>query len=90
MAARTLELTLRTLSPKKVTFAEFLDRCDEDAWAEWVEGAIIMTSSASLSHQEIGSWIEKVLGIYVEAQGLGKVVRAVCYAPAGASARART
>ena len=30
---------------------EFLDWCDEDTLAEWVEGEIVMSAPASYSHQ---------------------------------------
>ncbi|HXG66869.1 MAG TPA: Uma2 family endonuclease [Blastocatellia bacterium] len=69
--------TTRRIPPEgKITFEEFLDWCDEDTWAEWVDGEVIMVSPASIGHQDIGSLLDKVLGIYVEVRNLGKVVRA--------------
>ena len=66
----------RLLPKHKVTFEEFLDWLDEDTLAEWVEGEIIMASPASLPHQNIGSLLEKLLGIHVEVHDLGLVLRA--------------
>jgi len=76
MATETIELAQRTPPQGKVTFEEFLDWCDEDTWAEWVDGEVIMTSPASMQHQDIGSLLETVLRIYVETRELGKVMRA--------------
>ncbi len=76
MAVETIEMTRRVPPKEKMSFEEFLDWCDEDTWAEWIDGEIIMTSPAPVDHQEIGSFIEKILGIFVEAHELGKVLRA--------------
>ena len=49
----TLELEreagMRTPVPfdKKLTFEEFLDWCDEDTRAEWVDGEVVMVAPAS-------------------------------------------
>jgi Uma2 family endonuclease len=68
---------LPRVPPKeKLSFEEYLDWCDEDTWAEWVDGEVIMVSPASARHQEVGSFLEKVLGIYVEAHHLGSLFRA--------------
>jgi Uma2 family endonuclease len=66
----------RVLPSGKLTFEEFLAWCDEDTWAEWVAGEVVMVSPASVEHQDVGSLLEKVLGIYVESRGLGKLMRA--------------
>jgi hypothetical protein len=31
--------------PRKMTYEEFLDWCDEDTLAEWVDGDVVMTAS---------------------------------------------
>ena len=61
---------------RRMTYEEFLAWADEDTLAEWVDGEIVMTSPASRQHQAIGSFLEKVMGIYVEHQDLGMVLRA--------------
>ncbi|OGO42229.1 MAG: hypothetical protein A2Z04_05645, partial [Chloroflexi bacterium RBG_16_57_9] len=76
MIVKTVELPLRVLPKEKMTFEEFLAWCDEDTWAEWVDGEVIMVSPASKQHQFIGGFLEKVLGIYVETHALGTVLRA--------------
>ena len=59
---------------KKISYEEFLDLCDEDTWAEWVDGDIIMTSPASIQHQRIYSFLEKILSYYVALHNLGEVI----------------
>jgi len=61
---------------KKLTYEEFLAWCDEDTWAEWVDGEVVMVSPASERHQEIRRFLEALLGIYVEERGLGRVLGA--------------
>jgi Uma2 family endonuclease len=34
----------------KMTYEEFLDWCDEDTWAEWVNGEIIMLHPTTFKH----------------------------------------
>jgi Uma2 family endonuclease len=63
-------------SKEKLSYEEFLDWCDEDTLAEWVDGEIIMYSPASLIHQDIGGFLENLLRPYVEGKNLGKVLRA--------------
>lgn len=60
----------------KLTYEGFLDWCDEDTHAEWVDGEIVMTSPASLTHQDIGALLETALRVFVETHGLGRVLRA--------------
>lgn len=58
---------------KKMTYEEFLAWCDEDTWAEWVNGKVIMLAPASDKHQDLVRFLIQVLGIYVELKGLGVV-----------------
>ncbi|MCI0389433.1 MAG: Uma2 family endonuclease [Acidobacteria bacterium] len=66
------------IPPKhKVSFEEYIEWLDEDTRAEWVDGEIVlMPSPASFGHQDLGSFLERVLGIYIEVKNLGKLVRA--------------
>jgi Uma2 family endonuclease len=66
----------RVVPSGKLTFEEFLAWCDEDTWAEWVAGEVRALSPASFEHQNLGSLLECILGIYVESRELGKVMRA--------------
>jgi len=76
MAVELIEQPRRVPPDGRISFEEFLDWCDEDTWAEWVDGEVVMVSPASTEHQNVGSFLEKVLGIFVEAYDLGMVMRA--------------
>ena len=66
----------RTRPKEKLSYEDFLAWCDEDTWAEWVDGEIIMVPPASAQHQDIGSFIENFLRRYIESRNLGKLFRA--------------
>ncbi len=61
----------RVPPPGPVTFEEYLDWLDEDTWAEWVDGEIIMASPASDHHQDIDDFLISILRPYIEAHQLG-------------------
>lgn len=63
-------------SGRKLAYEEFLAWCDEDTWAEWVDGEVVMVSPASERHQELRGFLESVLSIYVQERGLGRVLGA--------------
>jgi len=65
-------------TPKRprMSYEEFLAWADEDTLAEWVDGEVVMTSPASKRHQMIASFLEKVIGLYVERLNLGVVLDA--------------
>lgn len=58
---------------QRMTYAEFLDWGDEDTLAEWVDGAVVMTSPASDRHQMIVEFLIAVLGRYVRLRHLGRM-----------------
>ena len=64
MSLEVVERPQRVPPEGKITFEEFLDWCDEDTWAEWVDGEVIMVSPESFEHQDLGSLLETVLRIY--------------------------
>jgi Uma2 family endonuclease len=59
-----------------VSYEEFLTWVDEDTRAEWVDGAIIMTSPAGYRHQNISGFLHALLRGFVENQNLGVVLAA--------------
>jgi Uma2 family endonuclease len=59
-----------------INYEDFLDFCDEDTLAEWVNGKIERYSPASSIHQHIARWLTSVLHIYVEVKKLGIVLPA--------------
>ena len=55
-----------------MSYEEFLDWCDEDTLAEWVDGEVIMASPASAVHQTLVGFLLYFLGTYAEQRELGK------------------
>lgn len=70
----SLESVART--KEKISYEDFLNLCDEDVRAEWVDGDIIMVSPASKKHQDILSFLLKLLDDYVRSRNLGEIVPA--------------
>ncbi|HEY7126827.1 MAG TPA: Uma2 family endonuclease [Ktedonobacterales bacterium] len=60
--------------PAKLTYEQFLEWADEDTLAEWVDGAIVMTSPASLRHQDIINFLVGVLSTFTTVHSLGHIV----------------
>ncbi|HAF70311.1 MAG: hypothetical protein XD60_1498 [Acetothermia bacterium 64_32] len=61
---------------RKLTYEEFLEWCDEDTWAEWVNGEVIVLTPASMRHQLIKKFLTSVLDAYVQQHDLGVVLDA--------------
>lgn len=61
---------------RKLTYEEFLDWCDEDTWAEWVDGEVVMVSPASRRHQQVASFLDRLVGWFVELRNLGVLLTA--------------
>ena len=57
-----------------MTEAEFLDICDEDLHAEFVDGRIIVHSPASLEHVDLSTFIVTLVKMFVDKHSLGKVL----------------
>jgi Uma2 family endonuclease len=71
--AQSTHPSRRPLPPNKLTFDEFLAWCDEDTWAEWVDGEVRMVSPASERHQDLRDFLLVMLRTFVEARRLGTV-----------------
>lgn len=56
-----------------MSYEDFLDFCDEDTLAEWVNGKMERYSPASDMHQDMVRWLTSVLCIYAEAKKLGVI-----------------
>lgn len=61
---------------EKLTYEEFLEWCDEDIWAEWVDGEVIVLTPASTRHQLIKKFLVGILDAYVQQHDLGAVLDA--------------
>src|SRR5579871_4216018 len=66
----------RELPRGRLTYEEFLDWCDEDTWAEWVDGKVQLMAPISEGHADLSGWLAAVLRFWVEARGLGLVLGA--------------
>ncbi len=55
------------------SFGDFLELIQEDQKADLVDGVIYMASPENLDHNRLVSWLDKVLGLFVEERRLGEV-----------------
>jgi len=60
----------------RLSYEEFLDWCDEDTLAEWVEGEVFVASPASLPHQTLVRFLTALLSTVAEQDDLGLVIPA--------------
>lgn len=60
--------------PGKMTYEEFLAWADEDTWAEWVNGEVVILSPASLRHQQLATFFATSINFFVDAHKLGVVL----------------
>ncbi|MBX3052136.1 MAG: Uma2 family endonuclease [Caldilineaceae bacterium] len=58
---------------REMSYEEFLDWADEDTLAEWVDGKVIMTSPASNKHQQLVSFLDQLVGLYVRYRRAGEL-----------------
>ncbi len=58
----------------KMTFEQFLKWCDEDTFAEWVDGEVVPMSPVGLEHQHVAGFLLEVIRLYVRTKGLGVVL----------------
>ncbi len=61
---------------RRLSFEEFLEWLDEDTWAEWVDGEVVVLSPASATHQRLVGFLATTLGLYVRERDLGEVFTA--------------
>ncbi len=73
----------------KMTFDEFLEWCDEDTWAEWVDDEAHFLPHVTTRHQELLGFLMCVLGGYIEKKEVGKMLHLgyMMYLPTAPSAR---
>lgn len=79
MAATKAEIEVaRQISPPKerMSLEEFLAWTDEDVWAEWEDGEVIIMSPASYRHQDISGFLAVLLRTFLEEYDLGVVLTA--------------
>jgi Uma2 family endonuclease len=64
----------KTAPASKMTYEEFLAWADEDTWAEWVNGEVVILSPASLRHQQLATFLATSINFFVDAHQLGVVL----------------
>jgi Uma2 family endonuclease len=72
-SAKPFKTPEKDVPPGKMTYEEFLAWADEDTWAEWVNGEVIILSPASNKHQDLAGFLTALLRHFVETSQLGVV-----------------
>ncbi|OAT79856.1 Uma2 family endonuclease [Desulfotomaculum copahuensis] len=67
---------LKPLPEGRISFEGFLAWCDEDTWAEWVDGEVVLLTPAALKHQRIARFLLFLLGAYAGKFECGEVLPA--------------
>ena len=60
-----------------MTEAEFADWCPDEVRAEWVDGEVILKSPSNVEHDELGIWLIRLLGEFVEDHRRGSIFQNV-------------
>jgi Uma2 family endonuclease len=58
----------------RMTEQQFIDWCDDDTWAEWVDGEVIIMPPISEDHDSIFGFLYTLLRMFVEERDLGRVL----------------
>jgi Uma2 family endonuclease len=58
---------------RRMTEREFLEWADEDTFAEWVDGEVVMMAPANIDHDQFFGWLRTVVSLFVEQHELGRV-----------------
>ncbi|HEX2171169.1 MAG TPA: Uma2 family endonuclease [Dehalococcoidia bacterium] len=64
---------LRRLPPTPISYEDFLAWCDEDTYAEWVDGEIVFMSPVSSDHQRIVQFLVWLFQAVIELTEAGVV-----------------
>jgi Uma2 family endonuclease len=68
------EESVKWVSTRPITFAEFLDLDGHESHVELVDGVVEERMAAQLDHEKLLLWLDRVLGLYVEERALGIVL----------------
>ncbi|MDA8333434.1 MAG: Uma2 family endonuclease [Peptococcaceae bacterium] len=60
----------------RMTVEEFLEWGDEDTWAEWVDGEVIVLSPATTFHQKVKIFLVELMGVFARRYQSGDVLDA--------------
>jgi Uma2 family endonuclease len=59
-----------------LTYEQFLEWANEDTFAEWVGGEVVLMSPASMPHQDLAGFLAAIFRFFVEEHNLGQVLTA--------------
>lgn len=59
--------------PEKISYEQFLEWLNEDTWAEWIDGEVVLMSPIDDLHQDLSGFLLALFRIFVEHGGLGVV-----------------
>jgi Uma2 family endonuclease len=60
--------------PKRMTEAEFVEWCDDETWAEWIDGQVLVMSPVTLQHARLVGFLYRLFGDFVDEHQLGEVL----------------
>jgi Uma2 family endonuclease len=69
-----LRIPQRTAPTGKIAYEEFLAWADEDTWAEWVNGEVVVLTPVSNRHQMLVGFLLNLMQHFTEARDLGRVL----------------
>ena len=76
MAIEARDLSPAMPPPDRMSFEEFLNRAEDESWAEWVDGEVMLLSPPSVEHQDVSGFLTTLLRFYAEENQLGRVLSA--------------
>ena len=60
--------------PKPMTEQEFVDWCNDETWAEWIDGRVLVMSPVNLEHARLTSFLIHLFRAFVDEHDLGDVL----------------
>ncbi len=69
-------MTVEAKDPLEMSYEAFLEWADEDIFAEWVDGRVIILSPPSTRHQLTAVFLNALLSYFIEARQLGVLLSA--------------
>jgi Uma2 family endonuclease len=60
--------------PKRMSEAEFVEWCDDETWAEWVDGQVIVMSPVNYEHAKLTSFLIHLFRAFVDENDLGDII----------------
>ncbi len=64
----------RSDAPLRMSEEEFVEWCDSDTWAEWVDGTVVMMAPVGTGHAQLTAFFITLMRMYAEEHDLGDVL----------------